>query len=176
MSLARASRAFVLSAALLGGCASDPRTPFTESDEMSAVAIGAPNIRYWADATASALRGGPGWAIRRGSRRGGRRLASVRKRKPSLRTIEGAICVQSRRMGRSCCVAKTESRFRARAYLERTMRDARDPRGRDLACLNTDALQILTLTRRTCDDLTLGYMRVYFVNGVVVDRNFALLI
>src|ERR1019366_5822940 len=57
MSLARASRAFVLSAALLGGCASDPRTPFTESDEMSAVAIGAPNIRYWADATASALQG-----------------------------------------------------------------------------------------------------------------------
>ena len=57
MTLARASRAFVLSAALLGGCASDPRTPFTESDEMSAVAIGAPNIRYWADATASALHG-----------------------------------------------------------------------------------------------------------------------
>ena len=55
MNFAHALRAFALSAALLGGCASDPRTPFTESDEMTAVAIGAPNIRYWADATARAV-------------------------------------------------------------------------------------------------------------------------
>ena len=55
MNLGYASRALVLGAALLGACASDPRTPFTASEEMTAVAIGAPNIRYWADATASAL-------------------------------------------------------------------------------------------------------------------------
>jgi predicted acylesterase/phospholipase RssA len=57
MSLGHALRAFVLSTAVLGACASDPRTPFTESDEMTAVAIGAPDIRYWADATASAIQG-----------------------------------------------------------------------------------------------------------------------
>ena len=57
MNLGYASRALVLGAALLGACASDPRTPFTESEEMTAVAIGAPNIRYWADATASAIQG-----------------------------------------------------------------------------------------------------------------------
>jgi hypothetical protein len=50
-------RALVLGAALLAGCASDPRTSFTESEQMAAVAIDAPHIRYWADATASALRG-----------------------------------------------------------------------------------------------------------------------
>ena len=57
MNLGHALRALVLSTALLGACASDPRTPFTESDEMTAVAIGAPNIRYWADATASTIQG-----------------------------------------------------------------------------------------------------------------------
>jgi predicted acylesterase/phospholipase RssA len=57
MNLGHALRGLALSAALLGACASDPRTPFTESDEMTAVAIGAPNIRYWADATASTIRG-----------------------------------------------------------------------------------------------------------------------
>ncbi len=56
-----ALRALVLSTALLGACASDPRTPFTESEEMTAVPIGGPNIRYWADATASTLQG----AVRR---------------------------------------------------------------------------------------------------------------
>jgi predicted acylesterase/phospholipase RssA len=56
MSLAHALRALVVSTALLGACANDPRTPFTESDEMTAVAIGAPNVRYWADATAGAIR------------------------------------------------------------------------------------------------------------------------
>ena len=50
-------RGLALSAALLSACASDPRAPFTESDEMSAVAIGAPNIRYWADATARTVQG-----------------------------------------------------------------------------------------------------------------------
>jgi hypothetical protein len=57
MSRARAVCAIALTAALLGGCASDPRTPFTQSEQMTAVAIGAPNIRYWADATPSALQG-----------------------------------------------------------------------------------------------------------------------
>jgi hypothetical protein len=57
INLGHALRALALSTALLGACASDPRTPFTESDEMTAVAIGAPNIRYWADATASAVQG-----------------------------------------------------------------------------------------------------------------------
>jgi hypothetical protein len=57
MNFALALRTVVLGVALLGGCASDPRTPFTESDEMTAVAISAPNIRYWADATASAVQG-----------------------------------------------------------------------------------------------------------------------
>ena len=73
---------------------------------------------------------------------------------------------------------QTESRFRARAHLERIMRDARVARGRDLACLNDrDALRILTLTLPTCDNgLTFDYMRVNFVNSVVVDSNFTLVI
>ena len=57
MSLAHALRALVVGTALLSGCASDPRTSFTESEQMAAVAIDAPHIRYWADATASALQG-----------------------------------------------------------------------------------------------------------------------
>ncbi len=57
MRFANALYGLALSAALLSACASAPRTPFTESDEMSAVAIGAPNIRYWADATASTVQG-----------------------------------------------------------------------------------------------------------------------
>ncbi|MFZ1962229.1 MAG: patatin-like phospholipase family protein [Roseiarcus sp.] len=57
MNLGYALPALALSTALLGACASEPRTPFTESDEMTAVAIGAPNIRYWADATASVIQG-----------------------------------------------------------------------------------------------------------------------
>jgi hypothetical protein len=55
--LGHALRGLALSAALLSACASDPRTPFAESDEMSAVAIGAPKIRYWADATARTVQG-----------------------------------------------------------------------------------------------------------------------
>jgi hypothetical protein len=57
MNLGHALPALALSTVLLGACASDSRTPFTESDEMTAVAIGAPNIRYWADATASTIQG-----------------------------------------------------------------------------------------------------------------------
>jgi hypothetical protein len=57
MSLTQALCAFALSAALLVGCATEPRTSFTESEQMTAVAIGAPHIRYWADATASELEG-----------------------------------------------------------------------------------------------------------------------
>ena len=57
MSLGHGLRALVLSAVLLGACATEPRTPFTESEQMAAVPIGAPNIRYWADATASTLQG-----------------------------------------------------------------------------------------------------------------------
>jgi hypothetical protein len=57
MNLGHALRGLALSAALLSACAGDPRTPFTESDEMSAVAIGAPKIRYWADATARTVHG-----------------------------------------------------------------------------------------------------------------------
>ena len=45
MSFASALRASALSAALLAGCACDPRTSFTKSEQMTAVAIGAPNIR-----------------------------------------------------------------------------------------------------------------------------------
>jgi predicted acylesterase/phospholipase RssA len=57
MSFAQVSCSFALGAALLAGCASDPRTSFTETEQMTAVAIGAPNVRYWADATATALQG-----------------------------------------------------------------------------------------------------------------------
>jgi predicted acylesterase/phospholipase RssA len=57
MSFAQVLCSFALGAALLSGCATDPRTSFTETEEMTAVAIGAPQIRYWADATASALQG-----------------------------------------------------------------------------------------------------------------------
>jgi predicted acylesterase/phospholipase RssA len=55
MNLAQVLCSLALSAALLVGCATDPRTSFTEAQQMTAVAIGAPKIRYWADATASAL-------------------------------------------------------------------------------------------------------------------------
>jgi predicted acylesterase/phospholipase RssA len=57
MNLGHALPALALSTVLLGACASAPRTPFSETDEMTAVAIGAPNIRYWADATASTIQG-----------------------------------------------------------------------------------------------------------------------
>ncbi len=57
MSLVHALRALVLSAVLLGACASEPRTPFTESEQMAAVPIGMSNIRYWADSTAHTVQG-----------------------------------------------------------------------------------------------------------------------
>ena len=57
MSFVHALCALALSTVLLGACATEPRTPFTESEQMAAVPIGAPNIRYWADATAGRLQG-----------------------------------------------------------------------------------------------------------------------
>ena len=45
--------ALVLCAILLGACAGEPRTPFTEADQMAAVPIGTRSIRFWADAPVS---------------------------------------------------------------------------------------------------------------------------
>jgi hypothetical protein len=47
--------ALVLYAVLLGACASQSRTAFTEADQMAAVTTGARSIRYWADAPVSAF-------------------------------------------------------------------------------------------------------------------------
>jgi hypothetical protein len=44
-----------LCAVLLGACASEPRAPFTEAEQMAAVPIGMHSVRYWADAPASAF-------------------------------------------------------------------------------------------------------------------------
>jgi predicted acylesterase/phospholipase RssA len=38
---------------MLSACAMEPRTPFTEADQMAAIPIVASNIRYWADAPES---------------------------------------------------------------------------------------------------------------------------
>jgi hypothetical protein len=38
-----------LCAAMLGACAIEPRTPFTEADQMAAIPIAMRGIRYWAD-------------------------------------------------------------------------------------------------------------------------------
>jgi predicted acylesterase/phospholipase RssA len=46
-----------LCAVLLGACASEPRAPFTEAEQMAAVPIGMHSVRYWADAPASAFQG-----------------------------------------------------------------------------------------------------------------------
>ena len=45
--------ALALCAVSLGACASAPRTPFTEAEQMAALPVGKPSIRYWADVTAS---------------------------------------------------------------------------------------------------------------------------
>jgi predicted acylesterase/phospholipase RssA len=45
--------ALALCTTLLGACASGPRTPVTESDQLAAIPIGASGVRYWADAPAS---------------------------------------------------------------------------------------------------------------------------
>lgn len=45
--------ALALCMVLLGACASAPRTPFTEADQMAAVPIGRRSIRFWADAPVS---------------------------------------------------------------------------------------------------------------------------
>jgi predicted acylesterase/phospholipase RssA len=44
---------FALSALSLCACASEPRNNFTEAEQMAALPIGKPSIRYWADTTAS---------------------------------------------------------------------------------------------------------------------------
>jgi predicted acylesterase/phospholipase RssA len=57
MKLRHAVLALALCAVLLGACASAPRTPFTEADQMAAVPAGTHIVRYWADAPASAFQG-----------------------------------------------------------------------------------------------------------------------
>jgi len=47
MKVIQAVCALSLCIALLGSCASTPRAPFTEVDEMAAVAPGTHNIRIW---------------------------------------------------------------------------------------------------------------------------------
>jgi len=49
--------ALALCAVLVGACASQSRTAFTEADQMAAVTTGARSIRYWADAPVSAFQG-----------------------------------------------------------------------------------------------------------------------
>jgi predicted patatin/cPLA2 family phospholipase len=53
----------VLCTVLLGACATEPRTPFTEAEQMAAVPIGVHNIRYWADAPASSFQGAARHAV-----------------------------------------------------------------------------------------------------------------
>jgi predicted patatin/cPLA2 family phospholipase len=53
----RAVATLALSAVLLGGCATAPRTPFTAADEAAAFPAGPNPIRYWADAPVSAFQG-----------------------------------------------------------------------------------------------------------------------
>jgi len=57
MKVIQAVCALSLCIALLGSCASTPRAPFTEVDEMAAVAPGTHNIRYLADAPANTYKG-----------------------------------------------------------------------------------------------------------------------
>jgi predicted acylesterase/phospholipase RssA len=52
MRLRHVRLALALCTFLLGACASEPRTPFTEADQMAAVPTGTHSIRYWADAPA----------------------------------------------------------------------------------------------------------------------------
>ena len=52
---ARAIIALALSATLIAACATAPRTPFTEAEQMAAVSTGPHPIRYWADAPVSAF-------------------------------------------------------------------------------------------------------------------------
>jgi hypothetical protein len=51
MRFARVLFLLAASAFCLGACASAPRTAFTESEQMAALPIGKPSIRYWADVT-----------------------------------------------------------------------------------------------------------------------------
>ena len=68
MRLRHVRLALALCTFLLGACASEPRTPFTEADQMAAVPTGTRSIRYWADAPVSAIQG----AARRAAAQEGR--------------------------------------------------------------------------------------------------------
>jgi predicted acylesterase/phospholipase RssA len=68
MRLSHVRLALALCTFLLGACASEPRTPFTEADQMAAVPTGRRSIRYWADAPVSAIQG----AARRAAAQKGR--------------------------------------------------------------------------------------------------------
>jgi hypothetical protein len=76
MKVIQAVCAASLCIALLGSCASAPRAPFTEVDEMAAVAPGTRNIRYLADAPANAYKGA--------------RHAIVQQGRPSISRYPGA--------------------------------------------------------------------------------------
>ena len=52
-----------LCTALLGACASAPRTSFTEAEQMAAVPVGTHDVRYWADAPASSFQGAARHAV-----------------------------------------------------------------------------------------------------------------
>jgi Patatin-like phospholipase len=56
MRFALVSLLLAVSAFCLGACASQPRTAFTEPEQMAALPIGKPSIRYWADVTANGLK------------------------------------------------------------------------------------------------------------------------
>lgn len=56
MRFALVSLLLAISAFCLGACASQPRTAFTEPEQMAALPIGKPSIRYWADVTANGLK------------------------------------------------------------------------------------------------------------------------
>ena len=53
--LKHAFLALALCAVSLGGCANEPRTPFTEAEQVAAPPVGKPSIPYGADVTASAF-------------------------------------------------------------------------------------------------------------------------
>jgi predicted patatin/cPLA2 family phospholipase len=59
----RALLALTLCVVLAGACASTPRTPFSEADQMAAVPTGLHPIRYWADAPVSAFQGAARGAV-----------------------------------------------------------------------------------------------------------------
>jgi predicted acylesterase/phospholipase RssA len=66
MRLIQAVLVLPLCAALLGACATAPRAPFTEVDEMAAVATGRHNIRYLADAPSNTYKDARHAIVQRG--------------------------------------------------------------------------------------------------------------